>query len=135
MKEKEMNFEDLKEAFHKRVPKCFPESFLIEKDKIVKLLDTIRSEVPQKYSDKIDEQPEEAVNLISTQREILYQALLSRNKTSITKEEAIKGMAKIIKTWNTTYHPTTSDYKKLAEQIFNFLQKENVIFYFKSSKG
>ena len=134
MKENKMNFEDLKEAFHKRVPKCFPESFLIEKDKIVKLLDTIRSEVPQTDSDDFEKQPEEYRSL-TNQREILYQTLLSRNKSNITREEAIKGMAKLIKSWNTTYHPTNSDYNKLSEQIISFLQKENVIVNFKSSKG
>jgi len=49
------------------------------------------------------------------------------------KTSVINNIIKIIRNWNTVYHPTESDYRKLAEEIINLLEKEKVITCFKHS--
>jgi len=39
------------------------------------------------------------------------------------KKSLVKNIVKIIKEWNSVYHPTDGDYKRLAEQILNHLEE------------
>ncbi|MEQ8169684.1 MAG: hypothetical protein ABRQ38_12405 [Candidatus Eremiobacterota bacterium] len=49
------------------------------------------------------------------------------------KNSFVENIVKIIKEWNSVYHPTDSDYKRLAEQILNHLEEEHVIFFTQKS--
>jgi hypothetical protein len=45
-----------------------------------------------------------------------------------TRKKSLRdNMVNIIKEWNTVYHPTEGDYKKLADTIIDYLEKENII--------
>ena len=45
------------------------------------------------------------------------------------KESLINNMITIIKEWNSVYHPTDSDYRRLAVQIIDHLEKEHIISF------
>ncbi|MEQ8221662.1 MAG: hypothetical protein ABRQ37_05125 [Candidatus Eremiobacterota bacterium] len=49
------------------------------------------------------------------------------------KKSLVKNIVKIIKEWNSVYHPTDGDYKRLAEQILNHLEEEHVISFTQKS--
>ncbi len=47
----------------------------------------------------------------------------------MNKENFINDIIKIIKEWNTVYHPTDSDYRNLTEQIIGYLEEAHIISY------
>ncbi len=50
-----------------------------------------------------------------------------------SKKSLLKNIIKIIKEWNSVYHPTEGDYKRLAEQILNHLEEEHIISFTQKS--
>ncbi len=122
-----MKAQDLKKSFHKRSPKFLPESFLIDKNKVRKILDSVRSEVSGKQKGERTKEKESSEDFIKTQREIFAGVLFSQNKDTVTGKKAMEKMVKTIKEWNTAYEPEERDYKKLSEELLNFLKRENII--------
>lgn len=49
------------------------------------------------------------------------------------KKSLMNNMIKIIKEWNSVYHPTDSDYRRLAEQIIDYLEGEQIISFTQKS--
>jgi hypothetical protein len=49
------------------------------------------------------------------------------------KTYLINNMMKIVKEWNSVYHPTDSDYRRLAEQIIEHLEEEHIISFTQKS--
>ncbi len=47
----------------------------------------------------------------------------------MNKETLINDIITIIREWNTVYHPTDSDYRRLAEQIIDHLETEHIISF------
>jgi len=64
IKESEMKAQDLKKSFHKRSPKFLPESFLIDKNKVRKILDSVRSEVSGKQKGERTKEKESSEDFI-----------------------------------------------------------------------
>jgi len=122
-----MKAQDLKKSFHKRSPKFLPESFLIDKNKVRKILDSLRSEVSRKQTGERTKEKEASEDFIKTQREIFAGVLFSQDKDTLTGKKAMEKMVKTIKEWNTAYDPEERDYKKLSEELLNFLKRENII--------
>jgi hypothetical protein len=47
----------------------------------------------------------------------------------VKKQSIINNMMKIIKEWNSVYHPTDSDYRRLAAKIIDHLEEEHIISF------
>jgi len=119
-----MNRDDLKNDFHKRVPKYLPETFFLDPSRVINILEILRNEGNKKIEGKENIDKE---TLLKKEKEALFQILLSKSKEKPLKDETINEIVHIIKEWNTSYHPTNSDYKRLAENIFNLFEKETII--------
>lgn len=124
-----MNPGELKDAFQSRLPKYLPETFLLEKNSVLDILNKVRT------GEKKEKKPEEEItgqkDIIKRQKEVLYRAFLGGKEPRFTRKETKKRLVNIIKEWHTLYHPTDSDYKNLAEQILTELEKKNLILFFK----
>jgi hypothetical protein len=121
-----MNRDDLKNAFNKRLPKYLPETFFIERSKVINILETLRNQGFKKENEEVKENID-GENIFKKEKDTLFEILLLKSKEKPLKDQTINEMIEIIKEWNTSYHPTNSDYKRLAENIFNLFEKETIL--------